>query len=341
MSERVRRARPGHPQRLRAGRARAGGARLLRRADRALRRPDRRRSIACARASRTCSSRPWRSAATATSCASACASAAGGCPSATTATARWPTPTPSPSARQITFARRGGEVHADAVRQPERGAADRGHRGAVSGEPEIRRGLVAEAVAAEHPGLRLAWTEVEAAPGADAARAARAAAPHGRPHARRRGDRHARSARSRTPTACSSATSASTPTSCARRSRRWCCGGCPRAACGPQGLIADALTVAVLETGVGVWAFDAAARARRGSRRTAAGSCWPTRTGGWRCSSASRSARAVSRPRAGRAGGDRGARRGRPVRPRGALDAWDILAALSRPLTCALTFVAP
>ena len=66
-------------------------------------------------------------------------------------------------------------------------------------------------------------------------------------------------ARSRTPTACSSATSGSTPTSSARPVeaavlRRMTEGGLR-----PQGLIADALTVAVLETGVGVQAFDAAA----------------------------------------------------------------------------------
>ena len=44
---------------------------------------------------------------------------------------------------------------------------------------------------------------------------------------------------------------------------------------GPQGLIADALNVAVLETGVGVWAFDGLMRraADRGGRR-------PARAGG-------------------------------------------------------------
>jgi hypothetical protein len=35
----------------------------------------------------------------------------------------------------------------------------------VSDEPVVRRGLVAPEVAAEHPGLQLLWTEVEATPG--------------------------------------------------------------------------------------------------------------------------------------------------------------------------------
>ena len=142
----------------------------------------------------------------------------------------------------------------------------------MSDEPEIRRGLVAPAVAAEHPGLWLAWTEVEAAPGptprelrerlrrmadrmhgaeAIAMRAARGPArlPRVLPPRRPRPRRRAHAGRG-----------------------RWCCAGCREGGLRPQGLIADALTVAVLETGVGVWAFDGLASARRGSRRTAAGS---------------------------------------------------------------------
>ena len=125
----------------------------------------------------------------------------------------------------------------------------------MSDEPEIRRGLVADAVAAEHPGLWLAWTEVEAAPAptprelrdrlrrmADRMTGAEAIAMRRRevPHAHRVFFRHIGLDPDvvRTPVE-------------ALVLRRMSEGGL-----GPQGLIADALNVAVLETGVGVWAFD-------------------------------------------------------------------------------------
>jgi DNA/RNA-binding domain of Phe-tRNA-synthetase-like protein len=125
----------------------------------------------------------------------------------------------------------------------------------VSEEPEIRRGLVAEAVAAEHPGLWVAWTEVAATPGptprelrerlrrmADRMHGADAIAMRQRdvPHAHRVFFRHIGLDPDvvRTPVE-------------ALVLRRLTEGGLR-----PQGLIADALTVAVLETGVGVWAFD-------------------------------------------------------------------------------------
>lgn len=125
----------------------------------------------------------------------------------------------------------------------------------MSDEPEIRRGLVADAVAAEHPGLWLAWTEVEAAPAptprelrdrlrrmADRMTGAEAIAMRRRevPHAHRVFFRHVGLDPDvvRTPVE-------------ALVLRRMTEGGL-----GPQGLIADALNVAVLETGVGVWAFD-------------------------------------------------------------------------------------
>jgi DNA/RNA-binding domain of Phe-tRNA-synthetase-like protein len=125
----------------------------------------------------------------------------------------------------------------------------------VSDEPEIRRGLVADAVAVEHPGLWLAWTEVEAAPAptprelrdrlrrmADRMTGAEAIAMRQRevPHAHRVFFRHIGLDPDvvRTPVE-------------ALVLRRMSEGGL-----GPQGLIADALNVAVLETGVGVWAFD-------------------------------------------------------------------------------------
>lgn len=127
----------------------------------------------------------------------------------------------------------------------------------MSEEPEIRRGLVAEAVAAEHPGLWVAWTEVAATPGptprelrerlrrmADRMHGADAIAMRQRdvPHAHRVFFRHVGLDPDvvRTPVE-------------AIALRRMQEGGLR-----PQGVVADALTVATLETGVGVWAFDAA-----------------------------------------------------------------------------------
>ncbi len=129
-------------------------------------------------------------------------------------------------------------------------------------EPEIRRGLVAETVAAEHPGLWVAWTEVAATPGptprelrerlrrmADRMHGAEAIAMRQRdvPHAHRVFFRHIGLDPDvvRTPVE-------------ALVLRRLTEGGLR-----PRGLIADALTVAVLETGVGVWAFDGLAGAPR------------------------------------------------------------------------------
>jgi DNA/RNA-binding domain of Phe-tRNA-synthetase-like protein len=122
-------------------------------------------------------------------------------------------------------------------------------------EPEIRRGLVSPAVADEHPGLWLAWTEVAAAAAptprelrerlrrmADRMTGAEAIAMRQRevPHAHRVFFRHIGLDPDvdRTPVE-------------ALVLRRMTEGGLR-----PQGLIADALNVAVLETGVGVWAFD-------------------------------------------------------------------------------------
>ena len=132
----------------------------------------------------------------------------------------------------------------------------------MSDEPEIRRGHVADDVAAEHPGLWLAWTEVDAAPAptprelrdrlrrmADRMTGAEAIVMRRRdvPHAHRVFFRHIGLDPDvvRTPIE-------------ALVLRRMSEGGL-----GPQGLIADALNVAVLETGVGVWAFDGLAGAPR------------------------------------------------------------------------------
>ena len=125
----------------------------------------------------------------------------------------------------------------------------------MNDEPEIRPGLVADDVAAEHPGLWLAWTEVDAAPAptprelrdrlrrmADRMTGADAVVMRQRevPHAHRVFFRHIGLDPDivRTPVE-------------ALVLRRMTEGGLR-----PQGLIADALNVAVLETGVGVWAFD-------------------------------------------------------------------------------------
>jgi DNA/RNA-binding domain of Phe-tRNA-synthetase-like protein len=127
----------------------------------------------------------------------------------------------------------------------------------VGDDPPVRPGLVAPALAAEHPGLRLAWTDVEATPGptppelrerlramADRMRGAQAIALRRRdvPHAYRVFFRHVGLDPDvvRTPVE-------------AIAFRRMQQGGLR-----PQGLVDDAITVAVLETGVGMWAFDAA-----------------------------------------------------------------------------------
>jgi DNA/RNA-binding domain of Phe-tRNA-synthetase-like protein len=127
----------------------------------------------------------------------------------------------------------------------------------VSDEPAVRHGAVAPELADEHPGLWLAWTEVEAAPGpsppelrarlhglADRMHGAQAIALRSRdvPHAYRVFFRHVGLDPDlvRTP-----------PEAAALR--RMAEGGLHS-----RGLVEDALTVAVLETGVGLAAYDAA-----------------------------------------------------------------------------------
>ena len=127
----------------------------------------------------------------------------------------------------------------------------------MSDEPDVRRGFVEPQLAAEHPGLWLAWTEVEAAPRpsppdrrarlrglADRMHGAQAIALRSRdvPHAYRVFFRHVGLDPDlvRTP-----------PEAVALRRMQE--GGLHS-----RGLVDDALTVAVLETGVGVSAFDAA-----------------------------------------------------------------------------------
>jgi DNA/RNA-binding domain of Phe-tRNA-synthetase-like protein len=120
----------------------------------------------------------------------------------------------------------------------------------------VRAGFVAPELHEEFPGLRVAWTEVEACDGpcppelrerlramADRFRGAHAIALRRQdvPHAHRVFFRHVGldPDERRTPVE-------------AVALRRMQHGGFR-----PQGLVADALTVAVMETGVGVWAFDA------------------------------------------------------------------------------------
>jgi DNA/RNA-binding domain of Phe-tRNA-synthetase-like protein len=126
----------------------------------------------------------------------------------------------------------------------------------VGEDPELRRGLVAPALAAEHPGLGLVWTVAEAAPArtppelrerlrktADRIQGAQVRALRHRdvPHAYRVFFRHVGLDPDVVPTPVE-----------AIAVRRMLRGGLR-----PQGLVEDALTVAILETGVGVWAFDA------------------------------------------------------------------------------------
>jgi DNA/RNA-binding domain of Phe-tRNA-synthetase-like protein len=126
----------------------------------------------------------------------------------------------------------------------------------VTDEPEVRRGLVAPELAAEHPGLWLAWTDVAAAPArtppevrerlralADRMRGPQAIALRSRdvPHAYRVFFRHVGLDPDvvRTPVEEIAV-------------RRMADGDLR-----PRGLVDDALTIAVLETGVGVGAYDA------------------------------------------------------------------------------------
>jgi DNA/RNA-binding domain of Phe-tRNA-synthetase-like protein len=126
----------------------------------------------------------------------------------------------------------------------------------VTDEPAVRRGLVAPELAAEHPGLWVAWTDVAAAPArtppelrerlrslADRMRGAQAIALRGRdvPHAYRVFFRHVGLDPDVVRTPIEQVVL-----------RRMADGGLH-----PRGLVDDALTVAVLETGVGVLAFDA------------------------------------------------------------------------------------
>jgi DNA/RNA-binding domain of Phe-tRNA-synthetase-like protein len=126
----------------------------------------------------------------------------------------------------------------------------------MSDEPDVRRGLVAPELAAEHPGLWVAWADVAAAPGrtppelrarlrslADRMRGPQAIALRSRevPHAYRVFFRHVGLDPDVVRTPVEEVTL-----------RRMADGGLH-----PLGLVDDALTVAVLETGVGVLAFDA------------------------------------------------------------------------------------
>jgi DNA/RNA-binding domain of Phe-tRNA-synthetase-like protein len=126
----------------------------------------------------------------------------------------------------------------------------------MSDEPVVRRGEVSPALAAEHPGLWLAWTEVDAVPGpaprelvgrlrglADRIGGPQAIALRARevPHAYRVFFRHV----GLDPDVVR------TPVEAVALRRL------QEGTLHSRGLVDDALTVAVLETGVGLSAFDA------------------------------------------------------------------------------------
>jgi DNA/RNA-binding domain of Phe-tRNA-synthetase-like protein len=126
----------------------------------------------------------------------------------------------------------------------------------VTDEPLIRRGRVAPAVAAEHPGLWLAWTDVAATPGP----APREVVARLRGLADRMGGAQAIALRSRdVPHAYRvffhhvglDPDVVRTPVEAVALRRMF------EGALRSRGLVEDALTVAVLETGVGLSAFDA------------------------------------------------------------------------------------
>lgn len=124
-------------------------------------------------------------------------------------------------------------------------------------EPLVRLGLVAPRVSAEHPGLRLAWTEVAAAPAPTPpdlrARLAATADRMSGPQVlamRTRPVPQAYRAFFRQVGLDPDAVRTPAEAVALRRLHE---GGLP-----PQNLVDDALTIATIETGVGMWAFDAA-----------------------------------------------------------------------------------
>ena len=149
-----------------------------------------------------------------------------------------------------------------------RARARAGGRAAVSGA-EPRAGRVEPALAAEFPGLGRARGDGPRPAGAQPGRRPRAP-----PAALRRLPWRRRGGASRPAGAvglprASSATSASIPTSSARRSRRWRSSGCSRAAGRRATLVADAVRIATVETGVAMLALDAGAVAGVPGVRTA------------------------------------------------------------------------
>ena len=254
---------------------------------------------------------------------------------------RWPTSTASRSARSVTYAcpaggsgaRRVGEL--DGAELDRRLAAlERAARGSRAGRERARpeRSRRAGSTAELAPSSRSCGCSrcVAPAPGrAHAARAARAPARCCPTASAARGRSPCAASRSRRPTASSSATSAWTPTR-AHAGR----GGGDRppdrtAASRSRGPLDDALLVALVETGVPVWALDAARldgplglRGARAGERLGEGeyaadagararSSWPTPRARSPCSSAtSRPAAPPARARARHAALRRRGRRG-------------------------------
>ena len=145
--------------------------------------------------------------------------------------------------------------------------------------------------------------------------------------------------RSRRPTASSSARSGSTPTCSGRRSRARCVERMVRGGFLTGGMLDDILMLALLDTGVPVWALDATRIegplgirpsregeplgrcGRSGARCRRGGSSWPTRRGPWRCCSGSSRAATSRAPRTASRGAvrDPGSRRSGPLRGGGAV----------------------
>ena len=140
-------------------------------------------------------------------------------------------------------------------------------------EPELREGWVDAELAEEFPELRLVLRGVEAALGPQPARACkRAPARARRPHHRREGGAHAPGPRALgLPGVLAPGGHRPRQRPHAGRARSRSTGSC-RAGCRAANLLDDALTIATLETGVPVVAFDA----RPGAAASSA--CgWPRR----------------------------------------------------------------
>ena len=127
----------------------------------------------------------------------------------------------------------------------------------MEAETPLRRGWVEPALRAEFSGLALVLAEVDGAVAAQPAGREGAPASTSRTSPTGRGRWPSAASRSRRPTASSSARSASTPRTSGRRPRPRCSSGCGPGRFKSRNTLDDGLTVAIVETGVPVRAFDA------------------------------------------------------------------------------------